>query len=62
MTIDSTQPAIIIDEIDLHRPVLTVVATMEGVLIATKVEQNRHKLERCGRGFIQYLQLIRKQG
>ena len=62
MMIDAKQSGKIIDEVDPSALAVTIAATMEGALNAAKVAQNLDKLHYCGRGMIQYLQLIRKQG
>lgn len=51
----------LIDEVEPYTLAVTIAATMEGALNAAKVAQNLDKLHQCGRGLIQYLQLIRKQ-
>ena len=50
----------IIDEADPYTLAVTIAATMEGAINAAKVAQDLDKLYYCGRGLIQYLQLIRK--
>ena len=51
----------IIDEVDPETLAMTLVAIMEGALNAAKVAQNLDKLQLCGQGLIQYLELIRKK-
>jgi TetR/AcrR family transcriptional repressor of nem operon len=61
LMIDAKQSGKIIDEVDPYTLAVTIAATMEGALNAAKVAHNLDKLHYCGRGLIQYLQLIRKQ-
>lgn len=51
----------IIDEVDPDTLAMTLVAIMEGALNAAKVAQNLEKLQLCGQGMIQYLELIRNK-
>ena len=60
--IDAKKSGKTIDEVDPSMLALTVEATMEDALNSPKVGQNLDKLHYCGRGLIQYLQQIRKQG
>lgn len=60
--IDTKQSGKTVDEADPCTLALTVGATVEGALNSAKVAQNLDKLHYGGRGLIQYLQLIRKQG
>ena len=50
----------IIDQVDPEALAIMIVATMEGSIVAAKVSQDLNKLYLCGRGLVQYLQLIRK--
>jgi len=61
MMIDAKQSGETFDEVDPYTLALSIAVTMEGALNAAKVAQNKDKLHYCGRGLIQYLQLIRKQ-
>ena len=58
---EAKQSGQIIDDCDPYTLAVTIVATMEGALNASKVAQSLDKLYYCGCGLIQYLQLIRKQ-
>lgn len=49
----------IIDTVDPDSLAVTIAATMEGALNAAKVAQSLDKLQACGQGLTQYLQLIR---
>jgi TetR/AcrR family transcriptional repressor of nem operon len=49
------------EEVDPYTLAVTIAATMEGALNATKVTQNLDMLHHCGNGLIQYLRLIQKQ-
>jgi len=57
--IRSKAEGLIIDEVDPYTMAVTIVAIMDGSLSAAKVSQSLDKLNLCGRGLTQILQLIR---
>ncbi len=51
---------LIIDDVDPYTMAVTIASIMEGSLNAAKVSQSLDKLQLCGQGLVQLLQLIRK--
>ena len=50
----------IIEKVDPEALAVMIAATLEGSLSAAKVDQDLSKLMQCGKGLIQFLQLLRK--
>ncbi len=60
LMIEAKSSGQLIEQVDPEALAIMIVATMEGSILAAKVSQDLNKLYLCGRGLIQYLQLIRK--